>query len=427
MNVSFDRRHFLPAVVLLAAIGVACSISTSERDASTPTASLTPRSSPAPAQLSPPAEIRATPTGNVAKYASFAQGFADALQREDASWFAGRLQRLFPCSSFHEPPVECRDAPSGARMPAISARRWGGGGFIAGESRFYDLVLARFRAVDREVEDEYGPGQLQLYAVGEQQLPTDLLIVHLLVTGLLVEPERGRWALVFRAERSNFEPNDWELTQLIEVPPDSTREVLSLGVLPEPPPDPETYPAGFAEFLNDLEGAVDRGDRGFIVARLGTWPYTCTVPPPPILSVPSCDGRPDGTTVEVVPWNVYCTACDVTGLATRDEVAAWLDRLFATSQDAPADDLGPAEVVVDSVAYRTIESKYAVTITGVGDLGTSYFPRPPGRWLITLAGSDKAGAWRIEDLTLGDPGNSRWVLESLRGTNIVWTRWPPID
>lgn len=331
--------------------------------------------------------------------AAFADELAAALERGDVPWLVQHL------------------AEGGASIQIV---RWREDRLIAGYQDFEAFMEAAFRSVDEEAEDEYGGGSLRLYAVGEQTLFGDQRVVHLLVTGILEAPQPGRWAFVFKT-------GSWsevQLTEVLELPPAAAEQLLAFRPLPQPEPDPATYPAGLGALVDDVRSALRSSDSAAIVARLLTSPRTCDEQTAPY--APSCRSQPEGTVVDTVHWSGRCVNCSPgEGLATPDEVAGWLDRFFASAQTSAADDLGPAGLQLESVFLE--QGGYSINVTGVGDPAIAELGRPPGRWVFTFHALAEGDEWGIVELQVADPDNSRWVLETWRGTGIAWTRWAASD
>jgi len=374
-------------LLLTLALALALACGDDEGDEAGPTATRGTTTPPSTGELTRP-------------YAAFADELAAALEREDVAWFV--RQR-------------------GGGGTSIQVVRWREEGLTADLENIAAFMEAAFRSVDEEAEDEHGAGSLRLYAVGEQPLFGELRVVHLLVTGIREAPQPGRWALVFR---TGGLPEILELTEVVELPPDQAREVVAFRPLPQPQPDPATYPAAFATLLDEIQQAIDASDSAAIAALLKAEPRTCDEQM--ALYAPSCRSQPAGTVVDIVHWGQQCVNCSPgEGYATPDEFKAWLDRFFASAHTSAADDLGPAALQLESVSLE--EGGYSINLTGVGDPAISDLPRPPGRWVFTFHTLAEGDEWRIVELQVADPHNSRWVLETWRGTGITWTRWPPSD
>ena len=415
MRRTLVRWYLSPVVLLLMALlAVACGgDDTSQREMPTATTITAP-------QPSPTVEVRAeTPD------TAFARELADALERSDATWFSENIAHRYNCPFLTE--TDCEGASDETLPGDISVHRWRSELFLAGPSAFHQLMLDIFSAVDRQAEDTYGGGALRLYARGEEDIPDRTLVVHLLVTGILKEPQSGRWALVFKAREDHRSPKPWVFTDILLVPPDAVDDALALEPFPWPEPDPATYPDGFATFLAELRQAVSDSAPSFFATHVKTRPYTCLDPPELIVVVPSCDDQPEDTLVDIVPWSVYCIGCDAIGYATVEEVTGWLGRFFATATDAPADDLGPGAVHVEKVTRRLGRPGFTITVTGIADLDWFGHTRPQGRWTVTFDVEPEGNAWRIVALKTAEPAESAWLLPMLRGTDIVWTRWPPVE
>jgi hypothetical protein len=331
--------------------------------------------------------------------AAFAGELAAALEREDVPWLVQHL------------------AEGGTSVQVV---RWREDRLIAGYQDFEAFMEAAFRSVDEEAEDEYGGGSLRLYALGEQTLVGDVRVGYLLVTGILEAPQPGRWALVLKTAGWR----ELRVGEVLELPPAAAEQLLAFRPLPQPQPDPATYPPGLASLVDDVRSALTSSDSAAIVARLETSSLTCDEQTAPY--APSCSSQPAGTVVDIVYWGQRCVNCSPgEGNATPDEIAAWLDRFFASAQTSAADDLGPAALQLESVFLE--QGGYSINVTGVGDPAIMDSPRPPGRWVFTFHTLAEGDDWRIVSLQLADPDNSRWVLETWRGTGIAWTRWPPSD
>ncbi|OGO52861.1 MAG: hypothetical protein A2148_05645 [Chloroflexi bacterium RBG_16_68_14] len=389
MRPSLGRWHLLAAGALLASVlALSCGEEdTSEQETPTTTIAAAPDSSPTAA------------TGAVAPYMSFADEMAAALEREDVAWFVQQL---------------------GDGGTSIQVVQWREDRLIAGSQDFEAFMNTAFRSVDEEAEDEYGAGPLRLYAVGEQTLRGDVRVVHLLLTGIMEAPQPGRWALVLKTGE------ELQVHEVLELPPAAAEQLLAFRPLPQPEPDPATYPGGFATLVDELRQALSARDGGAIVARLLTWPLTCDEQT--ALYTPFCRSQPAGTVMDIVNWGWRCVQCSPggDGYATPDEIKAWLDRFFASTQTSAADDLGPAALQLESISLEL--SGYSINVTGVGDPAILDYPRPPGRWVFTFHTLAEGDEWRIVELQVADPDNSRWVLETWRGTGIItWTRWPPSD
>ncbi|MCH8275877.1 MAG: hypothetical protein IH851_13940 [Armatimonadetes bacterium] len=356
---------------------------------------------------------------------AFARELADAIERSDANWFSENIAHRFNCAFLAE--ADCEGDSDQMRPGDISVQRWRSELFLAGPSIFRQVMLEIFSAVDRQAKDTYGGGALQLYAGGEEDVPDRALVVHLLVTGILKEPQPGRWALIFKAREDYSMPNPWVLTDLLLVPPDAVEDALALGHFPWPEPDPATYSASFATFMEELRQAVRDSDTSFFAAHVKARPYTCLDPLELILDVPSCDDRSAGTVVDIVPWSVYCIGCDALGYATVGEVTGWLGRFFATAEGASADDLGPGAVQVENVARRLGRPGFTITVTGIAALDWFGYARPQGRWMATFDVEPEGDVWRIVSLKTAEPAESGWLLPELRGTDVEWTRSLPVD
>jgi len=352
----------------------------------------------------PPDIPSPTSDASAASYDAFAADLAAALEREDAEWFAEHA------ASF-----------------GVAVFEGGSAAFGAGPDALGDLMEDAFATADAGAQDGFGSGEWRLYAVGEEAFPSEDVVSIFLATAIVTGPEAGRRALAFKAIPSPDAPAGWILSALLQAPPPGAEEVLALGPLPAPSADPGSYPEGFAAFADAVERAVQEADAATLASMLKTEPYTCPETPPAILSVPACGDEAAGEEVNAVPWAAYCLACDAGGMATPAEIEAWLSRFFATSGGAASDELGPAAVALESVSHAVISSAFDISITGVGDPGIVDLPRSPGRWIVTFRAEEDAEGWGLTGMLLGDPDNSGWVVESMRGTNIVWTRWPGIE
>jgi len=233
--------------------------------------------------------------------------------------------------------------------------------------------------------------------------------------------------MVFKAYRKPLLPDQWELTDLVVVPPSAVDPLLALQPVALFEAEPALFSQEFQVFIDGLAEALQRGDSSFVVSHLMTASYICPATPEPLVGVPSCLGQPSGTPVEVVPWDVYCTACDANGLATSGELEAWLERLLSSSMGYPSDALGPSSWALESVSARPPDDGYAVTVSGIGETDLFGYPRRPGRWVITFHVEDYGGGLWIVRFRVADPDAGTWMLPTLRGTNVVWTRWAPID
>lgn len=406
----------LAVLLLTLQLGLACSGGESEAE-STSTLTVAVTNTPETTATLAPQDTR--------PYASFADELELALASGDASWFVDNMTDRFSCSFFTESLPECRTAPPDTRVSTVEVQAWRGETNVLGEVEFSDALEELFGTVDASAEDEYGTGALRLYAIGDQQLPAGLFIVHLMATVILDGPAQGRWAFVWTAERKPLEPGQWELKSMVLVPPEHVDDALAFQPLADLAADPSAYPDGFADTLVAIQQAVATSDRAGLASLIDFDPYVCPENLA-ITDVPSCAGQPAGTAIEAVSWNVYCTACDPHGFATEEELLSWLDKLFSGAIGLRADELGPAafEVAVITGARQG----FNVTVTGRSDVDQiGGYSRPAGRWLLTLTVRQIGEEWRANSLTFGEPGISEWMLPTLLGTNIVWTGRTPVD
>lgn len=420
----------LAVLLLMLLLGLACSGGSESVADSTSTRSSSLTNTPETTSTLAPQGTR--------PYASFADELELALASGDASWFVDNMTDRFSCSFFTESLPECRTAPPETRVSTVEVQAWRGETNVLGEVEFSDALEELFGTVDASAEDEYGTGALRLYAIGDQQLPAGLLIVHLMATAILDGPAHGRWAFVWTAERKPLEPGQWELRRMLSVPPERVDDALAFQPLGDLSADPSVYPAGFADALAAIEQAVETSDSAALASLIAFSPFACPEAPG-ITAVPSCFGQPPGTSIDAVYWQVYCNACDPHGFATEQELLVWLDELFSGAVGSQADWFGPAKFEVALVAGAPLRSflpgvqpagtsSFGVTISGVTEVDLiGGGPRPPGRWLVTLTVREIGGEWRIDALTTGEPGISEWMLPTLLGTNIIWTARTPVN
>jgi hypothetical protein len=198
------------ACALAVALGLAACAEDEEARTASPTAAVSPMTTPTAA---------ATPTGDTGGFdgfRAFAQLIEAALRGSDTQFFVQRARvSELTCSGDEEGPLPCAGEPAGTIRTGIPSRAWGSDAWALLPPAEYAPWLQRYFAAARaDLTDSYGSGSLTLYAVAHSQeqgreifqaIPTSMIDINPSGTPIgQTQREAHVFSFVFQNSRWRF-------------------------------------------------------------------------------------------------------------------------------------------------------------------------------------------------------------------------------